>query len=126
MLEEEPGIDDVVRLRVAPLGDVGTTELDVREARLGGVRPRELELHLVHVDPDRTARRTDEPGELQGDGAAAAAEVEARLPWPDSDVRQESRRLGPADPGEQLQPFVPLAPAADDVAGHGRRLLAAA
>ena len=125
VLEEEAGIHDVVCLWLVPLADVGAPELDVRDARLGGVRARELELHLVHVDPDCPAGRTDEPGELHGDGAAAAAEVEARLPGPDPHVGEELRRLGPPDPGEELKPFVPLASAADDVAGHGRRLLAA-
>jgi hypothetical protein len=119
VLEEEARVHDVVRLRVAPLADVRAPELDVREARLGRVGPRELELHLVHVDPDGPAGRADESGELHRDGAAAAAEVDARLPRADPHVGEEPLRVGPADPREQLKPVVPLASAADDVAGHG-------
>ena len=59
--------------------DVALDELDVVDARFGGVRAGELE-HLVgHVEPDRLAARADAAGGDQHVGAGAGAEVEHRL-----------------------------------------------
>ena len=59
--------------------EVALDELDVGDARLGRVRPRERE-HLVgHVEPDRLARRAHAPRADQHVGAGARAEVEHRL-----------------------------------------------
>src|SRR5436190_15783408 len=74
--------------------DLASQELDVLDARLPLVVPRQRE-HLVgHVQPVRLARRPDPLGGQEDVDAPTRAEVQHRLPWPEVGER---RRVAAAE-----------------------------
>jgi hypothetical protein len=95
VLKEEPAEDEIVGARIVPLADVGCTKLHIREPLRGLRSSRQRELHLVHVDSDHVSGRTDEARQLEGDLAAAAAQVDAAHPWRNSDSLEEPRGIRP-------------------------------
>ena len=72
-------ITSTLASRERQLLDVALDELDVRDARLARIGPRELEHLVCHVQPDRLAARSDPPGRDQHVRAAARPEVENGL-----------------------------------------------
>jgi len=68
--------------------------------------PGEREQGLVHVDADHRSSGPDEARQVKGDLSAAAAQVKAAHARPDAGHAEQLRGVGPANPGEQLMPFI--------------------
>jgi len=76
VLEQEPRIHRVEAAGLIPVPHVDRPELDVPELAFRGGSPGQAELDLVGVDAYDRATRRDEPGHLQGDRCAPAADID--------------------------------------------------
>src|SRR5262245_57035975 len=65
MREQEPGINEVLLLVVAPALRIGMTKLHVAQRETRGVGSRHIELRFVDVEADDMAFRGNELRELQ-------------------------------------------------------------
>jgi hypothetical protein len=104
--------------------DVPRFERDVRDARLRGFPPRDVDLDLVDVHPERSTRGPGRAGELARDVAAAAPDVETHRARRDAHFVEERAGRRGRDLREQAKAFPPLDAAADDVlpGSHGSQL----
>ena len=118
VLEQEAAEHQVIGFGFLPVVHVRQPELDVRHTALERGGAGEIELHLVHVDPGDEAFGADDPRDLEGHGAAAAAEIESVHPLSEPDGLEELGGIRPARAGEHLEPLVSLDAAADHVSLH--------
>ncbi len=118
VLQQEPAVDDVVRAGLIPIVHARRAELDVRQIQLAGGLPSEVELDAVNVDPYHRTLRPDEPRQLKGNVATAAAQVDAPHPRADAGAAEEVHRAGSACSSEELEALVAGLAAADHITLH--------
>lgn len=118
MLEQKPGVHQVVGIRLIPVVDIGRPEVDVRETPTVGGFTREAELDLIEVNAGDTTTGTDQSCDLERHLPAAAPDVDAVHARLNTDQLQKVRCIGPMNTGKKLQPLVALTASPDHIATH--------
>jgi hypothetical protein len=118
MLEQKPGVHQVVGIRLMPIVDIGRPEVDVRETPTAGGCTSEAEFDLIEVHAGDTTTRTDQSRDLERHLPAAAPDIHAMHPRPNTGQPQEVRCIGPMNTGKKLQPLVALTASPDHIATH--------
>jgi hypothetical protein len=100
------------------------TELDIDHAPLGGQFAGQAELHLVPVDPDDAAVRSDQARQLERDRSATAAHVHAPQAGCDAGPVEQRHRVGVMFLSQQQQAIVSGPAATDHITVHERHAIA--